>query len=526
MKDKTKRRVSLFIMLVMVLSMFQGFVLYTREAEASPWPAVSNSKYLKCYTISTGNNTTAYTSSNLKTKKGTIYGTDELYVYSINDTFAYVSYPVSGGRKYAYIPTSVITSNNQTHVQATAREKITTYKRAGSDTYGYISKGDQVMRVAISGSYSQVIYPTGTTMKMGWITTSAYNSYIAVQGNSETSAGNEYSSNSSGAKLGSYGSGKVKCYTLAASGRVYAYDDVALRNKNNSRYIDCATDEVYVQSVNIAYGSVLLSYPVSGGRRSMYFKLSDIMVNSGSRPYTLYAKHKIITYQRASTEKQYGYIQNEEVVVVGTSGGFTQIIYSIGSGNYKMGFIRTADIESTENVSSGNGGQITGTSGLAQKIVNYELSQVGVSDYQGNNNVPYNTWYYGRTVNGSGYAWCMAFQAYSANQFGVLNTAIPKTASCTQAVNWYKNRGQFHYSKFYGGNYTPKAGDLVFYYDTSSKSICHVGMIIAAPVNGYLQTVEGNIQCSDGNWKVQKFTKNARRTVSHSYVYGYASPAY
>lgn len=363
-------------------------------------------------------------------------------------------------------------------------------------------------------------------MKMGWITTAAYNSYLAVQGNGETSAGNEYSSNSSGAKLGSYGSGKVRCYTLAASGRVYAYDDVALRNKNNSRYIDCATDEVYVQSVNIAYGSVLLSYPVPGGRRSMYFKLSDIMANLGSRPYAVYANHKIITYQRASKEKQYGYIQNEEVVVVGTSGGFTQIIYSIGSGNYKMAFIRTADIESTGNVSQGNGGQATDISGLAQKIVNYELSQVGVSDYQGNNNVPYNTWYYGRAVNGSGYAWCMAFQAYSANQFGVLDTAIPKTASCTQAAKWYKNRGQFHYSKFYGGNYTPKAGDLVFYYDTSSKSICHVGMIIAAPVNGYLQTVEGNIQCSDGNWKVQKFTKNIKRIVGHSYVYGYASPIY
>ena len=208
---------------------------------------------------------------------------------------------------------------------------------------------------------------------------------------------------------------------------VYAYDDAALRYKNNGRYIDCATDEVYVQSVNIAYGSVLLSYPVSGGRRNMYFKLSDIMVNPGSRPYTFYANHKIITYQRASTEKQYGYIQNEEVTVVGTSGSFTQIIYSIGSGNYKMGFIKTADIEGTGNVSSGNGGQTADTSGLAQKIVDYELSQVGVSDYQGNNNVPYNTWYYGRTVNGSGYAWCMAFQAYSANQFGVLNNG---TALC------------------------------------------------------------------------------------------------
>ncbi len=526
MKSKAKRRMSLFIVLAMALSLFQGFVLYTKKAEASSWPAVSNSRYLKCYTISTGNNTTAYTSSNLKTKKGTIYGTDELYVYSINDTYAYVSYPVSGGRKYAYIPTSVITANNQAHVQVAAREKIATYKRAGSGAYGYISKGDWVMRVAVSGSYSQVIYPAGAAMKMGWITTDAYNSYIAVSENSGNSAGNGYSSNSSGAKLGSYGSGKVRCYTLAAFGRVYAYDDAALRSKNSGRYIDCAADEVYVQSVNIAYGSVLLSYPVSGGRRSMYFKLSDIMADSGSRPYTVYANHKIITYKRASAENQYGYIQNEEVVVVGVSGGFTQIIYSIGSGNYKMGFIRTAEIESTGNVSQGDGGQAADSTGLAQKIVNYELSQVGVGDYQGNNNVPYNTWYYGRAVNGSGYAWCMAFQAYSANQFGVLNTAVPKTASCTQAVNWYKNRGQFHYSKSYGGNYTPKAGDLVFYYDTSSKSICHVGMVIAAPVNGYLQTVEGNIRCSDGNWKVQKFTKNAKRTENHSYVYGYASPAY
>lgn len=210
MKSKTKGRVSLFIMLVMVLSMFQGLVFYAREAKASSWPAVSNSRYLKCFTISTGNNTTAYTSSSLQTKKGTIYGTDELHVYSINDTYAYVSYPVSGGRKYAYIATGVVTANNQPHEQAAARAKITTYKRAGSGVYGYISKGDQVMRVAVSGSYSQVIYPTGTTMKMGWITTASYNSYIASQGNSGNNIQNEYSSNSAGAKLGSYGSGKVK----------------------------------------------------------------------------------------------------------------------------------------------------------------------------------------------------------------------------------------------------------------------------------------------------------------------------
>ena len=73
-----------------------------------------------------------------------------------------------------------------------------------------------------------------------------------------------------------------------------------------------------------------------------------------------------------------------------------------------------------------------------QEIVNYELSQVGVGDYRGNNNVVYNTWYWGRTINGSGYAWCQAFQSYAAKECGVLDSAIPKTASCASAVNWYR----------------------------------------------------------------------------------------
>jgi hypothetical protein len=163
---------------------------------------------------------------------------------------------------------------------------------------------------------------------------------------------------------------------------------------------------------------------------------------------------------------------------------------------------------------------------VAQQIVNYELTQLGIGDTKGNNNVKYNTWYWGRTVSGSGYAWCMAFQAYCCNQITGSNTAIPKTASCTSAVNTFKSQGRFQYSKYYGGSYTPKAGDLVFYTNGNKYSSCHVGMITSAPVNGYLQTVEGNIVCSDGNYKVVQFSKNSKRTISSSYVLGYATPNY
>ena len=118
----------------------------------------------------------------------------------------------------------------------------------------------------------------------------------------------------------------------------------------------------------------------------------------------------------------------------------------------------------------------------------------------------------------------MAFQSFCANQCGGLNTAVPKTASCSYAVQWYRERGQFHLAASHGGNYTPQAGDLVFYGNGGGS---HVGMIIASPTSdGYLQVVEGNVRSSNGNYTVQKFTRNSNRRVNSSYVYGYASPAY
>ena len=99
---------------------------------------------------------------------------------------------------------------------------------------------------------------------------------------------------------------------------------------------------------------------------------------------------------------------------------------------------------------------------------------------------------------------------------------IPKSASVSNTLNFYKNRGRFYKSRYYGGSYTPKAGDLVFY---GSNGGSHIGIIIASPVNGYLQVVEGNVLLN-GKYQVAKFTANSKRTVTSSYVYGYASPNY
>lgn len=154
-------------------------------------------------------------------------------------------------------------------------------------------------------------------------------------------------------------------------------------------------------------------------------------------------------------------------------------------------------------------------------MVNKALGEIGKSE-NGNNNIIYNTWYYGRTINGSGYAWCQAFISWCANQSGISTNVIPKTASVATTLNFFKRQGKFYYSKYHGGNYTPKACDLVFY---GSNGTCHIGIITGSPINGYLQVVEGNVYMN-GKWKVVKFTSNNNRRLSSSYVYGYASPNY
>ncbi|MCQ2472134.1 MAG: hypothetical protein MJ147_08870 [Clostridia bacterium] len=159
------------------------------SSSATAFPSFSKKIPLKTYTISTGNNTTTYTNNSLSSKKGTIYASDEIYIYSIgknskNKYYAFCSYPVSSGRKEAYIPLSAVTSATSASAVNTAQTTATTYRRAStSSKLGSIAKNDKIYKVAVSGSYTQVIYNVGsanspTAWKMGWVKTADYNKLI------------------------------------------------------------------------------------------------------------------------------------------------------------------------------------------------------------------------------------------------------------------------------------------------------------------------------------------------------------
>lgn len=170
------------VFLVMLLT-----VLFSATVFAAI-PSISGTRYIKTFGMSTANNTPVYTNARLnqqgtsspfKAYRATIYASDEIYVFAMNNTYSLVSYPTSSGRKQGYVRTSSLTYNNFSQNPLKSRKAITVYRRPGGLSYGSIYNGDSVWTVARQGNYTQVVYPAGNVYKMAWITNNDYNNYIA-----------------------------------------------------------------------------------------------------------------------------------------------------------------------------------------------------------------------------------------------------------------------------------------------------------------------------------------------------------
>lgn len=110
--------------------------------------------------------------------------------------------------------------------------------------------------------------------------------------------------------------------------------------------------------------------------------------------------------------------------------------------------------------------------------------------------------------------WCACFVSWCAEQVGCLGSVIPKSTSCTQQSNGFKAQGVWH-----GRNYTPQAGDIVYYDWTPNNADTtpdHVG-IVEKVTGNQVTVIEGN-----QNDKCQRRTFD----VGWYLVYGYASPKY
>ena len=134
----------------------------------------------------------------------------------------------------------------------------------------------------------------------------------------------------------------------------------------------------------------------------------------------------------------------------------------------------------------------------AKQIIDKALSYLGTYD-GGNNNVIFNTHYYGKAVSGSAYPWCCAFVWDIFRMCGasdIFNGGEP-TAYCPTVLNWGKNNG-LTVNKANG-----QYGDIVLFDWNGDGVADHIGLIISKNVDGSYTTVEGNTansNYSNGGW--------------------------
>ena len=141
-------------------------------------------------------------------------------------------------------------------------------------------------------------------------------------------------------------------------------------------------------------------------------------------------------------------------------------------------------------------------------LINLAFSQIGETE-QSINNIKYNTWYYGRPVNGAEFPWCSVFVSWCANQANISQDVIPHTASVYKLRMFFESKGLYYSSS----NYYPKRGDILF---KQRDNLNHVGLVIGITDKGIL-AVEGNVQ--------NKVVLRAY-SLNDKSITGYASPNY
>lgn len=147
--------------------------------------------------------------------------------------------------------------------------------------------------------------------------------------------------------LPAYAASTTKGYTISSS-NVTVYSDTACTKVLGTIY---PTDECTIETVTSSY--IKVTYPVSSGTKTGYVKTSVFLTATSGKTVT--ATGRVTTYRRASTANTYGYIaEGDSVLVLGTSGSFTQVKYPV-SGGYKYAFVLTTDANKYLSGSSSGG---------------------------------------------------------------------------------------------------------------------------------------------------------------------------
>ena len=129
--------------------------------------------------------------------------------------------------------------------------------------------------------------------------------------------------------------------------------------------------------------------------------------------------------------------------------------------------------------------------------------------------------------NKNGYAWCAVFCTWAAWKLcgedraraeKLLCQTGPYGASCTSAVQYYKQQGRFYTSD-------PQRGDQIFFWDANKTRAVHTGFVVDVD-DTYVYTVEGNTSSAAGVVENGGCVRNKRYPLNYARLYGYGRPKY
>lgn len=159
------------------------------------------------------------------------------------------------------------------------------------------------------------------------------------------------------------------------------------------------------------------------------------------------------------------------------------------------------------------------TRGIRDKLLDICNQELGVGEPTGEDK--YINWFNKNVLKTWGFAlnvaWCQIFATYVGVHAGLTSKEFPLTAGCDEGMNWFKNRGQWKNALAYGGNYTPKKGDMVYYSSTHNQNdSTHVGWAESC-TGETITVVEGNYS-----------NKVKKRTIklTDPYILGYGIVRY
>ena len=326
-------------------------------------------------------------------------------------------------------------------------------------------------------------------------------------------------------KLSISSSNTIKCYVCGTS-NVTTYTSSALSSKSGSVYV---TDEITVLSIGKNSSDkwyAYIRYPLDGGgTKKAYIPLSAITpsTNAGTRNV---ASAKISTiFKRPGTEYGSSYISKGDVVyVLGTSGNYTQVLYTLDAGGWKMAWIKSSAAQ--QYLSAGGSSTPDGTSARLAEVA---AAEVGYQGTKSNGSGAGDYTKYGKWMGNNGVQWCAEFVSWCVNQAGVSTSIVPKTASTlTMAQN-----SNSYYTWSSGSINSLKKGDVIFFSTVSksltsngSKVVHHVGIVYSVNAsNNQITIIEGNTSTD----KVKQNTYTVKRDTgaitnySGHYFCGYIS---